>query len=212
MSDKRYQVTAESEYLLRKLVDMLDGFYEERVVAIPPYDLLTDGGTGSYRRLRVDVGQTGFFAGREFRTIHEFSIATGASEVIKVVAPCNTIVQMFAAELQTAKLRVELLFGGTESGTFSNALSIFKTNTMSTSSNYVRQVSMMTGGTHIGGTLVDLLLLKSGDGTSESKDVLTTATEALPVGFPAGTYYIRLINTDGATATGVFRARWEERP
>ncbi len=27
-----------------------------------------------------------------------------------------------------------------------------------------------------------------------------------------GNYYIRLINTDGAAATGVFRARWEERP
>lgn len=177
----------------------------------PSPDLMTDGGYGDYRRLRVDVGQTGFFAGREFRTLYEFSIATGATQVIKVVAPCDTIVQMFAAELQTAKLRVELLFGGTEGGTFSTALSIFKTNTMSSSSNYVRQVTMTTGGTHTGGTLVDLLLLKSGDGTSESKDVVTTATESLPVGFPAGTYYIRLVNTDGATATGVFRARWEER-
>lgn len=177
----------------------------------PSPDLMTDGGYGNYRRLRVDVGQTGFFAGREFRTLYEFSIATGASQVIKVIAPCDTIVQMFAAELQTAKLRVELLFGGTEGGTFSTALSIFKTNTMSSSSNYVRQVTMTTGGTHTGGTLVDLLLLKSGDGTSASKDVLTTASESLSVGFPAGTYYIRLVNTDGATATGVFRARWEER-
>ena len=177
----------------------------------PSPDLMTDGGYGDYRRLRVDVGQTGFFAGREFRTIYEFSIATGATQVIKVVAPCDTIVQMFSAELQTAALRVELLFGGTESGTFATALSIFKTNTMSSSSNYVRQVTMMAGGTHTGGTLVDLLVLKSGDGTSASKDVVTSANESLPVGFPAGTYYIRLVNTDGATATGVFRARWEER-
>jgi hypothetical protein len=29
---------------------------------------------------------------------------------------------------------------------------------------------------------------------------------------PAGTYYIRIINSDGATASGIFRARWEERP
>ncbi len=178
----------------------------------PSPDLMTDDGYGEYRRLRVDVGQTGFFAGREFRTLYEFSIATGASQVIKVIAPCDTIVQMFAAELQTAKLRVELVYGGTEGGSFTSSLAIFKTNTMSTSSNYIRQVTMTTGGTHTGGTLVDLLLLKSGDGTSESKDVVTTASESLPVGFPAGTYYIRLVNTDGATATGVFRARWEERP
>lgn len=177
----------------------------------PSPDLMTDGGYGDYRRLRVDVGQTGFFAGREFRTIYEFSIATGATQVIKIVSDCDTIIQMFAAELQTAELRVELLFGGTEGGTFATALSIFKTNTMSSSSNYIKQVSMMTGGTHTGGTLVDLLLLKSGDGTSASKDAITSATESLPVGFPAGTYYIKLINTDGATANGVFRARWEER-
>lgn len=31
-------------------------------------DLMTDGGYGESRRVRVDVGQTGFFAGREFRT------------------------------------------------------------------------------------------------------------------------------------------------
>ena len=177
----------------------------------PSPDLMTDGGYGDYRRLRVDVGQTGFFAGREFRTVYEFSIATGASQVIKIVSSCDTIIQMFGADLQTAKLRVELLFGGTEGGTFATALSIFKTNTMSSSSNYVKQVTMTTGGTHTGGTLVDLLLLKSGDGTSASKDTITSATESLPVGFPAGTYYVRLINTDGATATGVFRARWEER-
>lgn len=177
----------------------------------PSPDLMTDDGYGEYRRLRVDVGQTGFFAGREFRTLYEFSIASGATQVIKVVSNVDTIVQNFGAELKTAELRIELLYGGTEGGTFSTALSIFKTNTMSSSSNYVRQVNMTTGGTHTGGTLVDLLLLKSGDGTSENKDIVTTATESLPVGFPAGTYYIRLVNTDGATATGVFRARWEER-
>lgn len=95
----------------RRFVDMGDGTHAEQGIAHPPFDLLTDGGDGPNRRLRVDVGHTGFFAG----------------------APLNQAIN-------------------------------------------------------------------------------ASVTSENPVGFPAGTYYIKLINTNGATATGVFRARWEERP
>lgn len=195
---------------LRKLlVDMSDGTYAERVEAYPPKVLMTDG-NGQYARLRVDSGQTGFFAGREFRTFYEFSIASGAQIVIKVTAPVNTIVQTFGAELDLAELRVELRYGGTESGTFETPLPLFKTNTMSTASSYVGQVQFLTGGTHTGGTVVDLLTLISG--ANRNKASAASASENLPQGFSSGTYYIHLINTDGATATGIFRAQWEERP
>jgi hypothetical protein len=197
----------------RRMIEMGDDTHAERVIAHPPFALLTDSdGKGEYSRIRVDVGQTGFFAGREFRTLHEIAIATGATEVIKVVSTVDTIVEMFSAEIISAKLRVELRVGGTEGGTFNTALPIFKTNTMTTASAYTTNVTMNVGGTHTGGTLVDLLLLKSGDGTSKSKDIATSAIEGLPQGFAAGTFYIKLINTDGATVNGIFKARWEERP
>lgn len=191
------------------LVDRGDGTHAERVEAYPPVKLLTDN-DGPYARMRVDVGQTGFFAGREARTFYEFSIASGKTQVIKVVAPINTIVQTFGAELDLAELRIELRVGGTEGGTFSTALPILKTNTMTSQSGYTPQVTMTTGGTHTGGTVVDLLTLISG--ANPNKAIASSAKEELPQGFPAGTYYIKLINTDGATATGIFRARWEERP
>lgn len=195
---------------VRKLLtDMGDGTHAERVEAYPPKVLMTDD-DGEWARLRVDQGNTAFFAGREFRTFYEFSIATGATQVIKVVAPIDTIVQTFGAELDLAELRLELRFGGTEGGTFNTPLPIFKTNTMSTASSYSGQITMAVGGTHTGGTVVDLLTLISGD--NANKAISTSASEQLPQGFPAGTYYIKLINTDGATATGIFRARWEERP
>lgn len=191
------------------LVDRGDGTHAERVEAYPPAKLMSDN-DGTYSRLRVENGQTGFFAGREFRALYEFSIASGATRVIKVVTTVDTIVQTFAAEIELAELRVELRYGGTEGGTFNTAVPIFKTNTMTTASNYTGQVTMNVGGTHTGGTLVDVIVLNSGN--NENKALQSTATENLPLGFPAGTYYIKLINTDGATATGVFRARWEERP
>ena len=191
------------------LVDMGDGTYAERIESYPPKVLMTDG-DGDYARLRVDVGQTGFFAGREAFIFHEFSIPTGQSRVIKVVAPTNTIVERFSAELDLAAIRVELVVGGTEGGTFGTAIPVFKTNTMSISSDYVPQVTMAYGGTHTGGTVVDVLIAISGD--KLQKSTAATASEDYPVGFAAGTYYIRIINTDGATAVGIFRARWEELP
>lgn len=197
----------------RKMIEMGDDSHAERVIAHPPFKLMTDnGGKGNYSRLLVEEANTGFFAGREFRTLYEIAVSSGATQVIKVIAGVDTIVQVFGAEIQSARLRVELRVGGTEGGTFNTALPIFKTNTMSTASDYATQITMATGGTHTGGTLVDLILLKSGDGSSESKNIVTTATEDLPQGFAAGTFYIKLINTDGATANGLFKARWEERP
>ena len=195
---------------LRKLlVDRQDGTYAERVEAYPPAKLMTDG-DGEHARLRVDSGQTGFFAGREARTFYEFSIPTGSSQVIKVVSPVNTIVQLFGIELDLAALRLELVVGGTEGGTFGSPLPVFKTNTMSTQSGYLPQVTMATGGTHTGGTVVDLLTAISG--ANANKSTSQSVSENLPNAFSAGTFYIRLINTDGATAKGIFRARWEERP
>lgn len=195
--------------MFKLLIDRGDDTYAERIEAYPPAKLMTDG-DGTYARMRVDVGQTGFFAGREARTYYEFSIPSGQRQVIKVVAPINTIVQNFAVELELAEIRVELVVGGTEGGTFNTPLPIFKTNTMTTSSSYTPQVTMNRGGTHTGGEVVDLLTAVSG--ANAQKSVASSASENLPQGFAAGTFYIRLINTDGNTANGIFRTRWEERP
>lgn len=193
----------------KMLVDMLDGTYAERVEAYPPKVLITDN-NGSYARLRVDVAQTSFFAGREFRTFLEFNIPTANTLVIKIVAGCNTVVQQIAADLTLAQIKFELRVGGTEGGAFNTALPVFKTNQMTTASDYSSQVTLAYGGTHTGGTLVDVFEAISG--SNVNKAVVQSVTESLPVGFPAGTYYIKLINTDGANALGILKLRWEERP
>jgi len=144
MSNQPFRYWQELDKLL---VDMGDGTHAERVEAYPPKKFLTDG-DGAYARMRVDVGQTGFFAGREARTFYEFSIPTGTSQVIKVVSPVDTIVQIFGVELDIAAIRVELVVGGTEGGTFNTSLPIFKTNQMSTQSGYTPQITMTRGGTH----------------------------------------------------------------
>lgn len=191
------------------LVDMQDGTHAERVEAYPPKVLMTDG-NGSYARLRVDVGQTGFFAGREFRVLKELSIASGATQVLKIVSPINSILYAFGVDLTLSQLRVELVAGGTESGAFNSVITPLKTNQMTTASSYASQVTFATGGSHTGGTVIDAFDIVSG--SNENKATVQQVDESQPLGFSAGTYYIRMHNTDGATANGFLKLRYEERP
>ena len=195
--------------LKKLLVDMQDGTHAERVEAYPPKVLMTDG-NGQYARLRVDLGQTGFFAGREFRILEELNIASGATQVLKIVSPINSILYAFGVELTLSQLRVELVAGGTESGAFSSAITPLKTNQMTTASSYASQVTFATGGSHTGGTVIDAFDIVSG--SNENKATVQQVDESQPLGFSAGTFYIRMHNTDGATANGFLKLRYEERP
>lgn len=195
--------------LKKLLVDMQDGTHAERVEAYPPKVLMTDN-NGQYARLRVDVGQTGFFAGREFRVLKELSIESGATQVLKIVSPINSILYAFGVELTLSQLRVELVVGGTESGTFNSVITPLKTNQMTTASNYASQVTFATGGSHTGGTVIDAFDIVSG--SNVNKAIVQQVDENQPLGFSAGTYYIRMHNTDGATANGFLKLRYEERP
>ena len=195
--------------LKKLLVDMQDGTHAERIEAYPPKVLMTDG-NGSYARLRVDVGQTGFFAGREFRVLKELSIASGATQVLKIVSPIDSILYAFNVELTLSQLRIELVAGGTESGTFNGVITPLKTNQMTTASSYASQVTFATGGSHTGGTVIDAFDIVSG--SNVNKAIVQQVDENQPLGFSAGTYYIRMHNTDGATANGFLKLRYEERP
>lgn len=159
-------------------------------------------------RLQVDVGQTGFFKGREFRSFYEFSVPSTQTAVIKVVAGVDTIVQQFITDLWTADARIELVTGGTEGGTFSTSLPVLRCNGMVT--DYNSAVTLAVGGTHTGGTVQDFIQLYAVDNPAKGSAVESSNDSVL--GFPAGTFYIRIQNINSVTATGVFKARWEERP
>ena len=184
-------------------------------------DIYWQGPTGAIKKFRhigngyhaetqavLDPDEIAFYAGREFRTFKEFSIATESSYNIKVVSTSDTVVYEFGCSIQTGEIKVELVTGGTEGGTFSTDLPIFPCNTMSTTPVVATGITMTANGTHSGGTVVDLLYADTGQGSGARQ---TTASEDYPQGFAAGTFYIRITNTNNSTANGVFRARWEER-
>lgn len=179
-----------------------------RVVEFSP-DLMTDGGFGDSRRIRVDNAQTGFFAGREFRSFYEFSIATGASVVLKFTSPVDFILfeQSLTVDAGGIKYTAELL--GTEGGEFT-ALSVVGKNRMAErpSPYYTAQATIGVGGTMTGGTVVDVARIVTSGATAQQVTVGGKSDER---GLPAGSYYIRLSNLSNGTSTGVYSLFWEER-
>jgi len=180
----------------------------EMVVAYPPQKLLTDG-DGDYARLRVDVAQTGFFAGREFRTFRRLSIASGGVLVVKAVVPIDVILFELAIELVDGWIDIETVAGGTPGGTFSETLPIFRRNNMSVAPVVTPQVVLTAGGTHTGGTILDVLAVKAASATAQSSSVGGRTTDER--GVAPATYHFRISNPGSGTATGVWRAWWEER-
>lgn len=175
-------------------------------------DLLTDGGDGPNRRLRVDVGQTGFFAGREFRTFKRYELAGSASVYVKVVSPVNFILQGLGLQVDLGHVHLEAYAGVTEGESFSVALPILGANRMTERPLplYESQMTMHDGGSFTGGTMLDLLSVKAD--TQSSQSTTQDASVAGERGLPAGSYYLKIINQENSAAELIIRARWEERP
>lgn len=103
-----------------------------------PADLLTSAREGT-RRLRADLGQTGFFEGREFRTFYEYSVASGQSVYLRATVPLNIILFSTSLTLDAGNMRMTLRVGGTEGGTWS-PVAVFPKNNMTDRPDYAGQV------------------------------------------------------------------------
>lgn len=170
--------------------------------------LMTDP-DGPNSRVRVDVAQTGFFSGREFRTFREWLSSTTGTFVVRAVVPVNIILHDLRMIPDEGAARIETVVGGTPGGTFSEALPIFNRNNMTERPTpvYEHQVALTAGGTHTGGTILDVLRCKTSENTNHSASVDSGSQDER--GIAANTYYFRMTLT---SFVGVFRAWWEERP
>ena len=176
-----------------------------------PADLLTSD-RERYRRIRVDVGQTGFFEGREFRTFREFSIANGASLYIKFTSPVDFVLFEQSLTVDAGAVRFTALTGATEATPFNTALPVVGKNRMAARPEpfYDPQAAVSTGGTVPGGTIVEVFRVVAANSTAQQSTVGGAAQSER--GLPAGTYYLRIENIGNSTATGVYSLFWEERP
>lgn len=164
-----------------------------------------------YRRLRVDFAQTGFFLGTEGRTFKELNISAGATYVIRAVLTKDIILHSLSVVIDAGSLRVTTLVGGTEGGTFSENLPIINKNNMSDRPTplYTLTTSLTAGGTHTGGTTLDVLRVVAANATAQQTSVGSQMSSER--GIAAGTYYFKLENISSGSVTGVFSGWWEER-
>jgi hypothetical protein len=175
-----------------------------------PSVLYTDGGFGPYSRLRVDVDQTSFWQGLQYRSFREINIPSGTTEVIKVVVPVNTVLFDVSLTLDASSVRLRTLSGGTAGGTFGTILPVLRKSTMTDTPVILAQNSLSSGGTHSGGSDIDVIRLVVAGATAQQSSVGSKPYDQRGVG--PGTYYWRLENIGNAAATGVFSCWWEERP
>lgn len=176
-----------------------------------PHDTLTSDAEG-YRRLRVDLGQTGFFEGREARSFKEFSIPSGQSYFIKASVVVNTILMLVDVSIDSGGLRVSTIAGGTETTPFNSNLPVLPKNLMTTRRQpyYTLQNQLQDGGTITDGTVIDIVRLVTAGSTAQQSTVGGTIADER--GVATGTYYWRFENISNSTVNGVFHVTWEERP
>jgi hypothetical protein len=176
-----------------------------------PSELYTDTNSdvAGAKRLRVDVGQTSFFAGREFRTYKELNIANGATYVIKSVVPKNIILLGLQLVIDDGWVRLSTHAGGTEGGTYSETLPLIRANTMIGTPVITPATVLTAGGTQSGGTELDVIRLKTVNGTGSAISV--GSISASERGIAPGTYYFKFQNLGTGAIQGMFNARFEER-
>jgi hypothetical protein len=175
-----------------------------------PKILLTDR-AGPSQRLRVDSGQTGFFAGREARTFKELNLAALGVYTLQFVSPVNFIVQIIEISIETGILKYESFSGATPAGSYSETLPILKTNSMTeVPAVYTPQMVITAGGTVSGGTNLDISRVRANAITVQATTV--GSIEDNVRGYPPGTYYVRLTNISAMDpVVGTIKFRWEER-
>lgn len=208
MADQKFWVFSAASRVFQLMTDRGDGTHAIRMEAYPPKVLMTDG-DGESARLRVDNGQTGFFAGREFRSFYEFSIPAGQSVVLKFSSPVDFVLFQQNITVDAGGVKYTAEISGTEGGTFTPLPIIGKNRMVERPVPYYEPlVTIGQGGTFSGGTAVDVARVVTAGATAQQITVGMTADER---GLPAGDYYIRLSALGNGTATGVYSLFWEER-
>lgn len=183
--------------------------------ANPARDLMTDGGFGPNRRLRVDSGQTGFFAGRFFRSYITAVIpVAGPTLQFRFTSPIDFILWSQVMQLTQGALELRVYTGATTSGVWVPA-PVIGVNRMSERPLplYSPMVTIETGGDFTGGTEVDLLRVRT---SAQNVSASNAADRSSERGLPAGVYHGRFSTLAGGLTVNdaaqlLYSLLWEER-
>lgn len=164
-------------------------------------------------RVKVDSELGSFYAGTQFRTFKEITLAPAAVLNLKMVRPIDIIIRGFSMHVNNGEMRCEIYRGATPGGTWNSALPIlgkceFTDNPLPL---YASQCSLTSGGTFSGGTLYDLMHVKTAGASGQAATIGNEMESQL--GAPAGSTGIYSFSNPGnSSATAIFAMWWEELP
>lgn len=167
-----------------------------------------------YARMAVDVANTGFWEGTEFRISYEFNIPTATTQCFRFNSGSLDFLlqlQKLSVDQAAIRLRVYRSTQGVESGTWNESIPIYRQNF----TQYTKDIDPVTvidsGGVFTpngGEAAVETLRVRSSGSTAQRTSISGDIADQRGIG--AGVYYLCLENIANSTATGVFDLRWEE--
>jgi len=165
-----------------------------------------------FDRTKVDPELASFHAGTQARSFREISLAAGASLYVRMARPVDIIIRRFNLYVNAGEIRCEIYRGATAAGTWAETLPVFaKCETgMRPKPLYVPQSKLYAGGTFSGGTLYDLIHIKTSGGGGNQGTVGNSSDDVL--GAPVGTGWYKFSNPGAQAAVGIFSMWWEELP
>ena len=163
----------------------------------------------NYRRLRVDIGQTSFFQGRQFRSYYDFVLSAAEVRYFRFTSLTDFVLFDQTLTVSGGSVRLSVWTGSTASGTWTN-LPVIGKNRMSSIPQppYASGVTYQTGGSFTGGTEVEVIRLVSATATAQQSTVGASAGDER--GLPASTFYIKIEATN-STPSVLYSLFWEER-
>jgi hypothetical protein len=184
-----------------------------------PQDIVTSGVEG-FRRLQVDIGQTGFFEGREFRTTRKIRLATAETQIYKFNCAIDYILWSLNFDSSVGQYEVNLWDESnvTENTAFTTPVPFLRKNRSTefrsySGSPFVSQTTLTTGGTITVADIEDY-----SDYVDIKADSRTTFSTTVGAGlgseryFPPGITYIEIKVKGAASVEGTIAMSWEERP
>lgn len=214
---------------------MGDNTHATRVLAAPPAEMVTDdrlnialdevlitggGVDGNSPRIRVDVGQTGFFARRMWSLNYEFASTNPIAAtplVFRLIIPTNFIIHAHGLTLDQGgvTLRTYAAAQGVPGGTFGGTHTPVSENSMTENAAYAFQAQIASGGTftpNAGQVPLTPLRVRTANATAQQSSV--GGESVSEKGRAAGTYYAVLSRMTAVSGdcTGVYNLVIEERP
>lgn len=168
-----------------------------------------------YGRMEVDVSNTAFWEGKEFRISYEFSDLGSTQRVIRFTCPVDFILQYqnVTSDLVGVRYRAFRDTQGAEGGTFDTPVNIWRQNFTQQAKDLDPLTAIETGGTFtpsVGEVATETLRVRVSSATAQQTTIASSVGDERGVG--AGTYYLIIERIPGGTgsAAGVLTLRWEE--